>query len=66
MSTLPKRRVVVTGLGAVTNIGTDVPTFWNNLVNGRSGVVPIESFPVDDEWATRCLLYTSPSPRDPE
>ena len=38
------RRVVVTGMGAVTPIGNDVPTFWSNLVAGKSGVRAIESF----------------------
>ena len=33
-----RRRVVVTGLGAVTPIGNDVKTFWENLVNGVSGI----------------------------
>ena len=38
------RRVVVTGMGAVTPIGNDVPTFWSNLVAGESGVRAIQSF----------------------
>jgi 3-oxoacyl-[acyl-carrier-protein] synthase II len=39
-----RRRVVVTGLGAVTPLGNDVPTTWQGLVAGRSGVRTIESF----------------------
>jgi len=39
-----RRRVVVTGMGAVTPLGNDVPTFWANLVAGRSGVRTIASF----------------------
>ena len=39
-----ERRVVVTGMGAVTPIGNDVPTFWDSLVNGRSGIGPITIF----------------------
>ena len=38
------RRAVVTGLGAVTPIGNDHPTFWRNLVAGVSGVAPITTF----------------------
>ena len=38
------RRVVVTGLGAVTPVGTDVPTMWQALLSGTSGVGPITSF----------------------
>ena len=35
------KRVVVTGLGAVTPLGNDVPTTWNALLNGESGAGPI-------------------------
>jgi 3-oxoacyl-[acyl-carrier-protein] synthase II len=40
----PARRAVVTGLGAVTPIGNDHPTFWRNLVAGMSGAGPITGF----------------------
>jgi 3-oxoacyl-[acyl-carrier-protein] synthase II len=39
-----KRRVVVTGLGAVTPVGNDVATTWRSLVEGRSGAAPITHF----------------------
>jgi 3-oxoacyl-[acyl-carrier-protein] synthase II len=38
------RRVVITGLGAVTPVGNDVPTTWRALLEGRSGVGPITCF----------------------
>lgn len=38
------KRVVVTGLGAITPIGNNVPDFWENLVNGASGAGPITHF----------------------
>ena len=38
------KRVVITGLGAVTPLGNSVPEFWNNLVNGVSGAAPITRF----------------------
>ena len=38
------RRAVITGLGAVTPIGNDAPTFWANLLAGVSGAGPITSF----------------------
>ena len=38
------RRVVVTGLGAVTSLGHDVESFWSNLVAGRCGVRRISLF----------------------
>ena len=39
-----RKRVVVTGLGAVTPLGNDVETTWDGLVAGRSGVGPITNF----------------------
>ena len=39
-----RRRVVVTGMGLVTTLGNDVPTTWEALVAGRSGIRTIESF----------------------
>jgi 3-oxoacyl-[acyl-carrier-protein] synthase II len=38
------RRVVVTGLGALTPLGNNVPDFWNGLVNGVSGANTITKF----------------------
>ncbi|AGA58257.1 3-oxoacyl-[acyl-carrier-protein] synthase 2 [Thermobacillus xylanilyticus] len=43
-----KHRVVVTGMGIVTSLGSDLETFWNNLVAGKSGVSRIESFDVSE------------------
>jgi len=39
-----RRRVVVTGLGAVTPIGNDVATTWHAMQHGRSGAAPITKF----------------------
>ncbi|HEY6609296.1 MAG TPA: beta-ketoacyl-ACP synthase II, partial [Candidatus Limnocylindria bacterium] len=39
-----ERRVVVTGMGALTPVGNDVPAFWDSLVNGRSGITRITLF----------------------
>lgn len=41
---MSKRRVVVTGLGAITPIGLDVPEFWDGLISGRNGAAPITHF----------------------
>ena len=38
------KRVVVTGLGALTPIGNNVPDYWNGLINGVSGAALIKSF----------------------
>jgi 3-oxoacyl-[acyl-carrier-protein] synthase II len=43
-----ERQVVVTGLGAITPVGYDVPTTWNALVEGHSGVGPITCFDATD------------------
>ncbi len=41
-------RVFITGLGAITPIGNDVPTFWQNLTTGVSGAGPITAFDSTD------------------
>ena len=38
------RRVVITGMGAITPLGNDFETFWSNLKNGVSGIHKIETF----------------------
>jgi 3-oxoacyl-[acyl-carrier-protein] synthase II len=48
MTSDPQRRVVVTGLGAVTPIGLSVPEFWDALLRGTSGARLIESFDASD------------------
>ncbi len=42
------RRVVVTGLGVVTPIGTTVPEFWSSLKAGKNGVSELGGFPLED------------------
>ena len=41
---MKEHRVVVTGLGIISAIGNDVPTFWNNLKNGVCGIETITEF----------------------
>ena len=43
-----KKRVVVTGLGAITPIGNDVPTFWEGIKEGKIGFGPITYFDTTD------------------
>ena len=38
------KRVVVTGLGALTPIGNNIDEFWDNLIIGKSGAAPITYF----------------------
>ncbi|MDO8662256.1 MAG: beta-ketoacyl-ACP synthase II [Candidatus Omnitrophota bacterium] len=41
---MEKNRVVITGLGVISPVGNDVPTFWKALQEGKSGVGPLTSF----------------------
>ena len=53
------RRVVITGLGALTPIGNTLPEFWEGLVSGKSGAAPITYFDAS-EFKTKfaCELKT--------
>ena len=44
----PEERVVITGMGAVTPCGLDLPTTWENVAAGRSGIGPITAFDTSD------------------
>ncbi len=46
-----RRRVVVTGLGALAPNGSDLKSFWNGLINGRSGIGFISRFDTTDHRA---------------
>ena len=51
------RRVVVTGLGALTPIGNSVPAYWEGLISGTSGAAPITYFdPTDFKTQFACEL----------
>ena len=41
---MQKNRVVITGLGIISPVGNDVPSFWNSLKTGKGGVGPLTSF----------------------
>ncbi|MEI7866738.1 MAG: beta-ketoacyl-ACP synthase II [Candidatus Methylumidiphilus sp.] len=49
---MSKRRVVITGLGAVSPVGNNVADSWSSIINGKSGIGPIERFDVS-EFSTR-------------
>ncbi len=42
------RRVVVTGLGAISPVGNDVPTMWKNMIDGVCGIDEITAFDTSD------------------
>ena len=41
---MQSRRVVVTGIGALSPLGNSVPEFWKNLIAGKSGAALITKF----------------------
>ena len=43
-NTVTLKRVVVTGMGALTPIGNDLQSYWQNLLAGVSGAAPITRF----------------------
>lgn len=45
---MTKRRVVVTGMGMLTPVGSNVNESWQNILAGKSGVGPVEDFDVTD------------------
>lgn len=45
---MAKKRIVVTGMGIVSCFGSDVEHFYEQLLAGKSGIVPIQEFPCDD------------------
>ena len=66
-----ERRVVITGLGAVTPLGHQVDVFWANLINGQGGVAKITRFDAseyDSQIAAEVKdfdpLPALPSPKD--
>lgn len=44
---MSERRVVVTGIGVISPVGNDLPTFWESLTTGRSGIQRYEAFDSD-------------------
>ena len=42
-----ERRVVITGMGVVTPVGTGIAQFWDSIISGKSGVSRIETFDVE-------------------
>ncbi len=45
---MSKRRVVITGIGALTPVGKGAPEFWNGLISGKSGAKSIDNFDISN------------------
>ena len=61
MTGITKPRVVITGLGVVSPIGCDLLTVWKNLSEGRSGIRPITSLPMQSlpfQSGGECVDFT--------
>ena len=53
MRTVTHRRVVVTGIGAVSNLGCSAAKTWEAMKAGRSGITPLRTFPQNEDWTVR-------------
>ena len=51
---MQKRRVVVTGMGVLSPVGSGVETFWNGLIQGKSGIHRIDRFDPTEFAAQIC------------
>jgi 3-oxoacyl-[acyl-carrier-protein] synthase II len=60
-----RRRVVVTGMGMITPVGRDLPSTWDALMAGRSGVGPIQRFDARSYPVTFAAEVDRPSASDP-
>ena len=58
------RRVVVTGMGAVTPIGNNITELWNSLVGGQNGIAPISLFDTTEYKAKLAAEVKGFNPRD--
>lgn len=58
------RRVVITGMGAITPVGNDVETFWNSIKNGKCGIDKITLFDTTDFKAKLAAEVKDFNPED--
>ena len=57
------KRVVVTGMGALTPLGEDIETYWSSLIEGKSGIAPME---LADSTEYPCKIAGEVSNFDPK
>lgn len=58
------KRVVVTGMGVISPIGNDLPTFWESVKAGKIGIKPIESFDTTEYKAKLAAQVTGFDPKE--
>ena len=58
------RRVVITGMGAITPVGNSVDTFWDSISNGVIGIGDIKAFDTTDFKATLAAEVKDFNPED--
>ena len=58
------RRVVVTGMGAITPVGNNIDEYWQSLKNGVNGIAPITQFDASDLKAKLAAEVKNFDPRD--
>ncbi|MEM7793995.1 MAG: beta-ketoacyl-ACP synthase II [Cyanobacteria bacterium P01_C01_bin.118] len=63
MTSTEKKRVVITGMGAITPIGNDLDAYWQGLLAGKSGIGPITLF---DASKHRCRIAGEVKGFDPQ
>lgn len=66
---IERKRVVITGIGAVTSYGDGVEPFWENLLAGKSGIDTVKSFDVTDypsKVGAECLHFDAAQYMDPK
>jgi 3-oxoacyl-[acyl-carrier-protein] synthase II len=66
---IEKQRVVITGIGTVTNFGDGVATLWDSLLAGKSGIDTVQSFDITDyasKVGSECLHFKPGDYMDPK
>ncbi len=58
------QRVVITGVGTISPIGNDVPTFWENMKAGKSGIELIEGFDASESNVSVAAEVKDFDPKD--
>jgi 3-oxoacyl-[acyl-carrier-protein] synthase II len=58
------RRVVITGMGVISPVGSNLDTFWGNITAGRHGIAPIENLDMTDQKASLACQVRDFNPDD--